>query len=217
MVGRAFLFLALPMAGLVAAGCEPTSPKPSVIDVLVAPDSATITQGQSLRMIATVTTNPSGSAYSVSWTSSDAQAATVDSTGLVLGVAGSPAVSICATVNTGSASAGTQACATLVVQPAPVCRGPTGSLIPSVDTIQVGDMVQFQIPTAQLAGRSAGEIRWTIYGYATPLESPEPARVDSLTGVVTGVSATGTTNVIATDPLLTSPCPHIWEAIVTVR
>jgi uncharacterized protein YjdB len=191
------------------AGCAPTSPTPSILQVQVAPGTGTISPGQSLRIVATVTTNPSGGAYAVTWTSSNAQAASVDSTGLALGVAASPAVSICATASSGNARSNVQACATLVVQPVPVCSGPTGSLTPAADTMHVGDVAHFQIPAAQLSGRSPSEIRWTV-------DFPATAGIDSLTGVVTAV-AVGGTDVIATDPLLTSPCPHVWKAVVIVR
>jgi hypothetical protein len=69
--------------------------------------------------------------------------------------------------------------------------------------------MQFQIPAAQLAGRSPNEIRWT-------LDFPATAKIDSLTGVMTAVGPGGT-DVIATDVLLTSPCPHEWRATVLVR
>jgi uncharacterized protein YjdB len=202
-------FFRFALAAGFLAGCAPTSPKPSVSQVLVAPGSATISVGQSVRIVATASTSPSGSAYAVTWTTSDASTATVDSTGLVVGMGYSPGVSICATVSTGSMSSSVRSCATLTIQPAPVCFGPDGTLIPAADTMRVGDVAQFQIPTAQLSGRSAGEIRWT-------LDNPAPARVDSLTGVVTAVSAGGT-DVIATDRLSGSPCPHVWRATVLVH
>lgn len=191
------------------AACEPTSPRPSIRQVLVAPGTATISAGQTVRIVATVSTNPTGSAYAVTWTSSNSAAATVDSTGLTLGISASPAVSICAIATTGSASSEVGSCATLTVSPAPLCPGPTGSLIPSADTMHVGDVMHFQIPAAQLAGRSTNEIRWTV-------DFPATARIDSLTGVVTAMGAGGT-DVIATDVLLTSPCPHEWRATVLVH
>ena len=202
-------FVRLVLATAFLAGCAPTSPKTSIVQLLVAPVTATVSVGQSVRLVATVTTNPGGRAYALTWTSSDADAASVDSTGLAEGMAASPAVSICATATAGSVSADVQACATLVVSPAPACFGPSGSLIPSVDTLHVGDVAQFQIPAAQLVGRDAGEIRWTV-------DYPATASIDSLTGVVTAVSVGGT-DVMATDPLLTSPCPHDWRAVVIVR
>jgi uncharacterized protein YjdB len=194
---------------VAVAACEATSPKPSISQVLVAPGTAAVSAGQSVRMVATVSTNPSGSAYAVAWTSSNSAAATVDSTGLVLGISASAAVSICATATTGSASSEVSTCATLTVQPAPVCFEPDGSLVPSADTLHVGDVAQFQIPAAQMSGRSPNEIRWT-------LDFPATARIDSLTGVVTALSVGGT-DVIATDQLLTSPCPHEWRAQVVVH
>jgi uncharacterized protein YjdB len=201
--------LKLTVVAVSIAACSPTSPMPSVSQVLMAPGSATISVGQSVRIVATVSTSPSGSTYAVTWTTSDAAAAIVDSTGLAVGIAASPAVSICATASTGSASSGIRSCATLTVQPPLVCPGPAGVLIPSADSMSVGDVVQFQIPAAQASGRSPNEIRWTV-------DNPAPARVDSSTGIVTAVSA-GNTNVKATDLLLGSPCPHEWRAAVFVH
>jgi hypothetical protein len=198
----------IPAIALVAA-CAPTSPKPTISQVLMAPGTATISSGQSVRIVATVSTNPIGSVYALTWTTSNPAAATVDSTGLALGISASPAVSICATASTGSVSSEVSSCATLTVSQAILCPGPTGSLIPSADTMHVGDVLQLQIPAAQLAGRSPNEIRWT-------LDFPATAKIDSLTGVVTALSAGGT-DVIATDVLLTSPCPHEWRAVVVVR
>lgn len=197
------------LAASLLAACAPTSPRPSISQVLMAPGSATISVLQSVRIVATVSTSPSGSAYAVTWTSSDSGAATVDSTGLALGVAASPAVSICATANTGSVSSNVRSCATLTVAPALLCPGPLGMLIPSTDTMHVGDVVQFQIPAAQLSGRSPGQIRWSV-------DNPTPASVDSLTGVVIAVSA-GTTNVRAVYLPLSPPCPHEWRANVLVQ
>ena len=206
---RSIRFFRLGLAAGLLAGCAPTSPKPAVSTVAVTPDVSTISVGQSVRIVATVSTNPSGSAYAVAWTTSDAAAAVVDSTGLVFGVAASPGVSICATASTGNVSSDVTGCARIVVQPTPVCFGPSGSLIPSVDTLHVGEVAQFQIPAAQLSGRDPGEIRWTV-------DQPATAGIDSLTGVVTARSVGGT-DVVATDQLSTSPCPHDWRAIVIVR
>lgn len=204
---------ALPVALAAAflAGCEPTAPGPAISRVVVAPSAATVSAGEQVRFVATVSTTPSGSAYAVTWATSDTAAASVDSTGLAVGKAASSGFSICATASTGNANSTVTSCATLavVVVPAPLCPGPEGSLIPSLDTMQVGGVAQFQIPAAQLAGRSPGEIRWT-------LNYPATASIDSLTGVVTAVS-TGGTDVIATDPLPASPCPQRWHAILIVR
>ena len=202
-------FFRFALAAGFLAGCAPTSPKPPSSQVLVTPGTATISVGQSIGFVATVSTSPSGAAYAVMWTTSDAAAARVDSTGFVVGWAASPSVSICAIVRTGSVNSIVRSCARLTIQPALLCFGPDGSLIPAADTMRVGDVAQFQIPASQLSGRSPGEIRWT-------LDNPVPARVDSLTGVVTAVSAGGT-DVIATDQLSGSPCPHVWRAAVLVR
>jgi hypothetical protein len=75
--------------------------------------------------------------------------------------------------------------------------------------LRVGDTGQYKIPASQLSGRNAGEIRWTV-------DYPAIVRIDSLTGVFTTLSVGGT-DVIATDPVLESPCPHLWHAIVIVR
>lgn len=201
--------LGLAAAIAFTAACETTAPKPSISEVLVAPGNATITINQSVQIVATVSTSPSGSVYSLTWTTSDPSAATVDSTGLARGISASGAVAICATATTGSASSDVRSCASLVVMPAPLCPGPDGQLVPSTATMNVGDAAQFQIPASQSAGRSANEIRWKV-------DNPVAARVDSLSGVVTAVSS-GSTNVIATDPLVGSPCPHDWRAMVLVH
>lgn len=206
---RVLSFAVVVFAACVVAACETTSPKPSISQVQLAPGTATISTGQSVRIVATVSTNPTGSAYALTWTSSDPTAASVDSTGLALGISASSVVSICATATTGSVSSDVRSCVTLTVSPAPLCFGPEGQLVPSSSAMNVGDAAQFQIPASQSAGRSANELRWTV-------DNPAPARVDSLTGVVTAVSP-GSTNVIATDPLVGSPCPHMWRATVLVH
>ena len=101
-----------------------------------------------------------------------------------------------------------KSCATVMVSPS-VCTSPPGSLIPSADTMHVGEVVHFQIPAAQLAGRDPTLIRCKI-------DSTAVARVDSLTGVVTALSI-GPADVLATDPSTTSPCPRDWRAPVVVR
>jgi hypothetical protein len=75
--------------------------------------------------------------------------------------------------------------------------------------MHVGDVAQFQIPATQLSGRIPGQIRWSV-------DNPAPASVDSLTGVVTAVSA-GTTNVRAVYLPLSPPCPHEWRAAIVVH
>jgi uncharacterized protein YjdB len=198
-------FALLALAAATVGGCDSMSPNASISQVVVAPSSATISTGQSIHLSATVTAVPAASEYAVQWTSSDINA-TVDSTGLVVGVNGSPGVSICATAS--AAGSSMKSCATVVVSPAPLCPGPTGLLTPSSDTLHVGDVAPFQIPPAQLFGRSASQFRWTV-------DSKGPVTVDSLTGVATAVSAGGT-DVIATDQLLAS-CPHEWRAVVIVH
>jgi uncharacterized protein YjdB len=197
------------LGGLALAACETSAPKPTISQVLMAPGSATISVGQSVRIVATVSTSPNGSDYALTWTTSNSAAAVVDPTGLALGISASEAVSICATASTGSVSSEVGSCARLTVSPAPLCFGPGGLLTPSADTMRVGDVVQFQIPAAQLAGRIPNQIRWSV-------DNSAPASVDSLTGVVTAVSA-GITNVRALDLPLSPPCPHEWRANVVVQ
>jgi hypothetical protein len=102
--------------------CPCGPPHPLIESVLVAPDTATITVGQTLRMTVTVRES-ADSTYSVAWSSSNATGASVDSTGLVTGKAASPGVAICATASSQGASV--ENCATVIVQPAPSNFGPT--------------------------------------------------------------------------------------------
>ena len=203
----------LAVCAVIVASCAlerldvPQSPK-KLFDVTITPDSSAIAVGMTLQMTATVSHNTTNAAYSLVWTSSDSTKAPVDSAGLVRGKAASPGVAICATAS-GPGAPAVENCATVIVMPSPQCPGPTGSLTPSVDTLRVGDVVQFQIPPAQLSGRTPGEIRWTLSNYAS-------ASIDSLTGIVTAVSA-GAAGVKATDPVAASPCPHEWLATVVVR
>jgi uncharacterized protein YjdB len=202
--------MTLALAAVVAliAACETTSPRPTIGAVLLAPDTATISIGQSVRIVATVNTNPNGSAFDLAWATSDPSKATVDSTGLIHGISAGQ-VSICVTATSGGGNSSVKSCASLTVYPNPLCPGPDGQLVPSIDSMHVGDVAQFQIPAAQMTGRTAGEIRWSV-------DNPAPAKIDSLSGVVTAVSP-GSTNVIATDPLVGSPCPHLWRAMVLVH
>jgi hypothetical protein len=188
--------------------CATESPLPSISQLLLTPSTVTIVAGQSTQLIAAVTTSPAGSSFKVSWTTADSASATVDSTGLVLGKAEAE-VSICATATPDGGGSSMKRCATVFVMPTTSCPGLNGSLIPALDSIHVGDVVHFQIPAAQLAGRNAGEIRWTV-------DYPAVATIDSLTGALTATSVGGT-DVIATDPLASSPCPHQWNAIVIVH
>ncbi len=201
-----YRLLRIPLAVVFVAGCDSMAPKASISQVVVAPGSATISTGESIHLNATVTAVPASSRFAMQWTSSDI-AATVDSNGVVLGMSSSPGVSICATAS--DAGSSMKSCATVIVSPSQPCPGPAASLIPSLDSMRVGDVVQFQIPSAQLAGRSTTQIRWA-------LDNTAPARVDSLSGVVTALSSGGA-NLSATDGNSAAPCPHQWRAIVVVR
>lgn len=100
------------------------------------------------------------------------------------------------------------ACGASSIESVP-CPRPPRSLVPSADTMYVGDVAQFQIPVAQLSERSTRQIRWTM-------DNNQPARVDSLTGVVIAVGA-GITSISATDRLTAASCPDYWVATVLVR
>jgi uncharacterized protein YjdB len=96
--------------------CEPPL---FITSVLVAPDTATIRVGQTLRMTVTVQER-ADSVYSVAWASSDTTKAAVDSTGLVTGKATTQDVAICATaISTGHASVENCANVTVVVAGTP--------------------------------------------------------------------------------------------------
>ena len=198
---------ALAIALLTACTYESTSP--SVTQVQVTPATLTIATGQSSQLTAAINTAPPSSGYRMSWTSADSTSASVDSTGLVLGKTASPGVAICATAIATGMTSGMKGCATVTVSPSMLCPGPAGSLIPANDTLHIGDIAQFQIPAAQLAGRNANEVRWTA-------DVPATATVDSMTGLVTA-KGIGGTNIFANDPVATSPCPHQWHAIVIVH
>jgi uncharacterized protein YjdB len=175
--------------------------------VELTPDAAALNLGDSVRFVLTVTTTPGGGTYAVAWTTSDASAASVDSTGLVIALAQSPSVSICATASLGHGSSSMKSCAVVLLQ-FPRCVEPDSPLIPANGWLHVGDVQQYQIPPAQMAGRSAGEIRWSVI-------QPATARIDSLTGVLTAVGV-GTADIVAIDQLYSSPCPHEWRAVVVV-
>ncbi|MHB1312922.1 MAG: Ig-like domain-containing protein [Gemmatimonadaceae bacterium] len=111
-------------AGLFCAallGCDKRSlgemfvppPRPPVAYVTIAPITATLRLGDTLRFVAAVP-GPPGPATALSWTSSDATKVTVDSTGLARAVAApTPGIVICATLK---ADAGSKGCATIVIQ-----------------------------------------------------------------------------------------------------
>lgn len=77
-------------SGLTAPGCN----RPATILTAVTPDSAAISVGETIRIKDSVTYNPTDAAYALSWVSSDSATASVDSTGLVTGLAASPQVLI---------------------------------------------------------------------------------------------------------------------------
>lgn len=101
---------------VTVAGPTTTPPPVAKINsVEVAPATATLTVGQSITMTAAVNADV-GLATTVTWSSSDASKASVSSAGVVLAVAATPGVAICAasTVDTGK-----KGCASVVVQAAP--------------------------------------------------------------------------------------------------
>ncbi|MDQ6422853.1 S-layer homology domain-containing protein [Paenibacillus sp. LHD-117] len=115
----------------MSAGTDPTltitigdsTPTPSVTSVVVSPASATVTQGESLQLTATVTVE-GGADQTVAWTSGDASGkVAVDSSGMVK-VAADAALgdyTITATSTADSSKSGT---ATITVTAAPVSEVP---------------------------------------------------------------------------------------------
>ena len=122
--------LAFAFTALVLAACDSTSPKPSVGQAVISPASATISVGQSIHLNATATGVPVGTPYIALWVSTDTTLARVDATGLVLGVRASPGVQICASVTREGSSSYAINCATITVEPAPPCPGPSTSTAP---------------------------------------------------------------------------------------
>jgi hypothetical protein len=89
-----------------------------------------------------------------------------------------------------------------------VCPAPARNLIPSADTMRVGDVMQFQIPAAELAEQNTRQIRWTTDNF-------QVASADSLSGSVRALGV-GITSARAIDRLVAS-CPNTWVATVLVR
>jgi hypothetical protein len=112
-MNRSIRMVGLCLAAQVIAACSPTAPKPSISRVTLFPDGVVIGVGQSVKIVPTVTTSPSGSAYSVQWTSSSSDVV-VDSTGQATGVAIGHS-SVCASVTADGTNMAMQTCADVAV------------------------------------------------------------------------------------------------------
>ena len=100
---------------VVGPGSGTTTPTAKINGVLVAPNAATISVNQSVQLTAVVDAD-AGVTATVAWSTSASGAASVTQAGLVLGLAASPGVAICATASAAGV-ASKENCATIVVQP----------------------------------------------------------------------------------------------------
>ena len=184
--------LALAMAcGSDSTATDPgTKPPPaaSVASVDVSPQSAEVITGHTSKLNATPR-DAAGNALlgrAVSWTSSNANIASVDNSGLVTGVAvGNATIT--------AMSEGKSAAATITVKTdAPVVAVAKVSIGAAPDTVEAWDPTTMVATTRDakdslLAGRV---VRWSI-------SNPAVATIDSVTGVLTGIDR-GTITVTAT-------------------
>lgn len=147
------------------------------VAVTVTPSQATVTAGQTLQLVPTVTGTTN---TAVTYGTSDATVATVSTTGLVTTLkAGTAVITV-----TSSADPSKSALATITVQ-----AGPTVAVTisPSNASTSIGGTVQF---TASVTGSSNTAVTYTSSNAAI-------ATVNSTTGVATGVAA-GSTVITAT-------------------
>lgn len=180
---RMSLFVAA--TAIIAAACgdkvvlpttTTTTPTAKINGVLVAPNAATISVNQSVQLTAVVDAD-AGVTATVAWSTSASGAATVSPAGLVLGVAASPGVAICATASAAGV-ASKENCATIVVQPATLIT-PAIIQIASITT-QVGGL-NFPVPVPPAT--VAGQINVSVN------VSPGTERMDSVVVFVNNIPA----------------------------
>jgi alpha-tubulin suppressor-like RCC1 family protein len=184
------------MALAVACGSDSTTTDPgtkpppvvNVASVDVTPQTAEVVVGHTATLNATPR-DASGSALSgrsVSWTSSNANVASVDNNGTVTGVAAGNA-----TITASSEGKSTNAAITVKAD-APAVSVATVSIGAAPDTIEAWDPTALHATTRDakdslLTGRV---IRWVT-------SNPAVATIDSVTGVLTGIDR-GTVTITAT-------------------
>lgn len=164
------------------SGGGPTAPEP-VASVVVSPPTASVVAGQTVQLTAT-TRGAQGNLLTgrrIFWSSSNTGVATVDSTGLVAGVAPGTAT-ITAT------SEGKNGTAIVTVTPVPVA---SVSVSPASATVEVGESVQLTATVKDVAGN-------TLTGRTITWQSSDRtvASVDS-NGLVTGAGE-GSATITAT-------------------
>ena len=183
---------------LAACGDSATSPKPepgppppppvaAVASVALTPDSSTVFPGRTRELVA-VARDAAGNALSgrpITWTTSAPDIAGVNGAGVVTGVAPGRAVI------TASAE-GKSAQAAVIVQPVVDVPVATVTVQTALDTLEAYDALPLVavLRDANQQVLTGRVVRWSI-------SNPAVARVDSVTGVLTGLDR-GTVTVTAT-------------------
>ena len=175
-------------AVLVVTACEvPVSssdPSLGVVSVAVQPQTATVLVGDSMRLSANLVLSKGNLAPAISWSSSDAALATVNSTGVVYGVATGAVVVRAVSLGKHDSAAVT------IVRPSP---NPVASVTvtPSAASLDAGRTLQLAVTLKDAAGRllAGRTVTWAT-------SSPAVATV-SASGLVSGVAA-GSATITAT-------------------
>jgi hypothetical protein len=175
--------LLVAVAAFVAAACGdkvtvqgPTSATATIKSVTVAPASATLNIGDQITLTAAVNAD-AGLATTVTWKSSDATKASVDASGNVKGLAGTPGVAVCATSTVDTGKIG---CASVIVTQA---TAPIGASV-SIASITIGGVnngLNTQVNPLNVANQIDVKIN-IAPGNQTP------SRVDLLVGPVGGTA-----------------------------
>lgn len=188
---------------------DPTvDPAPEVTAVVVTPAAAAVLVGETVQLDAVVTA-VGGASTAVTWSSSDTAVATVDGSGLVLGVSADPVTITATSVFDGTVSG--SASVTVSV----------GAAVVSVSIVDPGevyvtDVVPLQAIVVQVGGLSE-DVSWSS------VDETGSATIDSVTGELTAISA-GTVAVTATSVadstvsdvmVLEVLAPTVAEVVVT--
>jgi alpha-tubulin suppressor-like RCC1 family protein len=189
-LATAFAFTLTACGADSPAGPGTTTPPPtaSVSTIDLTPATSEVSLGKTTKLSATPR-DASGNALSgrsISWTSSNANIASVDGTGMVTGVAAGSA-----TIT--AASEGKSASASITVKPdAPVVSVASVSVAAAPDTVEAWDPTAMKATTRDAAGNTLDNrvVRWSS-------SNTSIATIDSVTGVLTGVDR-GTVTITAT-------------------
>jgi alpha-tubulin suppressor-like RCC1 family protein len=189
-LATAFAFTLTACGSDSPAGPGTTTPPPtaSVSTIDLTPATSEVSLGKTTKLSATPR-DASGNALSgrsISWTSSNANIASVDGTGMVTGVAAGSA-----TIT--AASEGKSASASITVKPdAPVVSVASVSVAAAPDTVEAWDPTAMKATTRDAAGNTLDNrvVRWSS-------SNTSIATIDSVTGVLTGVDR-GTVTITAT-------------------